>query len=289
MNTARLDKTNPIPLYHQLQAIVAGRITSGEWPPGRQIPSERELCVEFGVSRITVRQALAALTNEGWLARRQGIGTFVAPRRIEQHLNRLTGFTDEMEEQGQQVSARLLRLEQLPATYAVAQSLRRQAGDPAVVVQRLRLVGEEPLALETAYLPGDRCHALLDEALEALSLYRLLSEKYGIVPTRADQQIEAVVCPAVEASLLGLRKGMPVLRMIRVTYDQDGRPFEHTESFYRGDRYIFRVELVALAEEKGRSAVAEWGRAGVAHHGRPVADNSGQEGAPNRQGESRDE
>ena len=289
MKTARLDKTIPIPLYHQLQAIVAERISSGEWPPGRQIPSERELCAEFGVSRITVRQALSALTNEGWLARQQGVGTFVAPRRIEQRLNRLTGFTDEMEEHGQPVGARLLRLEQLPAPFAVAQSLRQKPGDPAVVVQRLRLVSDEPLALETAYLPGDRCGGLLHEPLAEQSLYRILTEKYGIVPTHADQQIEAVACPAAEASLLGLRKGMPVLHMIRVTSDQDGRPFEHTESFYRGDRYIFRVELLSLSEGSTGAGPAEWRRAGAVHHGRPVSDNSRREGVQRPEGESQGE
>jgi GntR family transcriptional regulator len=289
MNMARLDKRNPIPLYHQLQAIVAQRITSGEWPPGRQIPSERELCVEFGVSRITVRQALAALTNEGWLARHQGVGTFVAPSRIEQQLSRLTGFTDEMEEHGQPVSSRLLRLEQTPASYAVVHSLGLKPGDLVVVVQRLRLVGDEPLALETAYLPGDLCHGLLDEPLASQSLYRILIDKYSIVPTRADQQIEAVACPLAEASLLGVRKGMPVLRMIRVSYDQDGRPFEHTESFYRGDRYIFRVELVATGEGRAGSSAIEWRRAGAARHGRSLTDTRGAGNVPSHEGASQGE
>lgn len=289
MNGARLDKTIPIPLYHQLQAIVAERIVSGDWPPGRQIPSERELCAEFGVSRITVRQALSALTNEGWLARQQGVGTFVAPRRIEQRLNRLTGFTDEMEQHSRPVGARLLRQEQLPAPFMVAHSLRRRPGDPVVVVERLRLVGDEPLALETAYLPGDRCGSLLDEPLAEQSLYRILSEKYGIVPTYADQQIEAVACPATEATFLGIRKGMPVLHMIRVTSDQDGRPFEHTESFYRGDRYIFRVELLARSEASAGAGPAEWRRTGAMHHGWPVPDNSRRESVQQAEGESQGE
>lgn len=271
MVTNRLNKRSPIPLYHQLQAIIDARIASGEWAPGRQLPSERELCEEFKVSRITVRQALAALANEGRLARQQGIGTFVAPVRIQQHLNRLTGFTDEMAERGQQPGGRLLRLERVSASVAVAHSLHRNPGDPVVIVQRLRLAGGEPLALETAYLAAERCNGILGESLEDHSLYRLLVDKYGIVPTRAEQQIEAMACPAPEARLLGVRKGLPMLHMIRVTYDQEERPFEHTESYYRGDRYIFHVELinpgqrVAAAHEPPRPVAN-------AHQGRPIAE-----------------
>jgi GntR family transcriptional regulator len=277
----RLNKRSPIPLYHQLQAIIDARIASGEWAPGRQLPSERELCEEFGVSRITVRQALAALANEGRLARQQGIGTFVAPVRIQQYLNRLTGFTDEMAERGQQPGGRLLRLERVPASTAVAHSLHHSPGDPVVVVQRLRLSGGEPLALETAHLPADRCPGILDESLADHSLYRLLVDKYGIVPTRAEQQIEAMACPAPEALLLGVRKGLPTLHMIRVTYDQEERPFEHTESYYRGDRYIFHVELVNSGYRAAASHEPPWPVA--AHQGRPVVE-SGSGRQPLREG-----
>lgn len=279
MGPARLDKNSPIPLYHQLQASVEARIGSGEWPPGRQLPSERELCEEYGVSRITVRQALAALANAGRVARQQGIGTFVAPLRIEQHLNRLTGFTDEMQERGQKADAQLLRLERVPATFAVAQSLQREMGDPVIVVHRLRLADSEPLALETAYLREDLFPGLIDAKLEDHSLYRLLGDRYGIVPTRAEQQIESTSCPTAEARLLGVRKGMPMLHMIRVTYSQDDRPFEHTESYYRGDRYIFHVELVNAGQgtsgaERGRP----WATAG-ARYGRPGVDAGSQSDA----------
>lgn len=274
MGPAGLDKNSPVPLYHQLQASVEERIGSGEWPPGRQLPSERELCEEYGVSRITVRQALAALANAGRVARQQGVGTFVAPLRIEQHLNRLTGFTDEMQERGQQPGAQLLRLERVPASFAVAQSLRRQPGDPVIVVQRLRLADGEPLAIETAYLCDDLFPGLLDEQLEDQSLYRLVSEKYGIFPTRATQQIEATACPAGEARLLGVRKGMPMLHMIRVTYSQDDRPFEHTESYYRGDRHIFHVELVNAGQgATGPERTGPWATVG-SHHGWPLSGSA---------------
>jgi GntR family transcriptional regulator len=270
MGPARLDKSSPIPLYHQLQASVEARIGSGEWPPGRQLPSERELCEEYGVSRITVRQALAALANAGRVARQQGIGTFVAPLRIEQHLNRLTGFTDEMQERGHKPGSRLLRFERIRASFAVAQSLRCQMGDSVIMLQRLRLSDGEPVALETAYLREDVFPGLLDEDLEQHSLYRLLGDKYAIVPTRAEQQIEATACPAAEARLFGVPKGMPMLAMIRVTFSQDDRPFEHTESYYRGDRYVFHVELTSMGQHtSGVDHARTWATAGTSR-GRPV-------------------
>lgn len=240
---AVLDKESPVPLYYQIQQILEERIDGGEWQPGMQVPSERELCEQFRVSRITVRQALSALANQGRLNRQQGVGTFVASPRIKQRLNRLTGFTQEMSARGQRPGARVLQLEVIPAPPAVARALERVAGDPTVLVKRLRLTDEEAVAIESAHLPAVLCPGLEQEDLENNSLYDLLGGKFDIIPAQAEQQIEALACPAAEARLLGVRKGAPMLHMFRVTYSSEGRPIEYTESFYRGDRYIFHVEL----------------------------------------------
>lgn len=254
---AALDKDSPIPLYYQLQQIVEERIDGGEWPPGMQVPSERELCEQFQVSRITVRQALLALANQGRLTRQQGVGTFVASPRIKQRLNRLTGFTEELEARGQHPGARVLQLELLPAPPTVARGLDLPPGEEVILVKRLRLADEEPLAIEIAHLPAHLCPGLEHQDLGAHSLYELLGREFDIVPARAEQQIEALACPATEARLLGVRKGSPMLHMYRVTYGRDGQAIEHTESFYRGDRYIFHVELAgngAQAPEVGRKS-----------------------------------
>jgi len=230
------------PLYYQLKSLIEERIESGQWPPGAQLPSERELCDQFKISRITVRQAIAELVVEGRLTRAHGRGTFVASR-VEQRLSHLTGFTQDMQARKQQPGSRVLQLETVPAPPPVARSLRLQAAEPVVLLKRLRLADGEPMAVETAYLPDHLCHDLLKEKFEDRSLYKLLKEKFDIVSARAEQQLRSVACPATEAKLLGIRTGSPVLHIYRTTFNRENLPFEHVESFYRGDKYVFYAEL----------------------------------------------
>lgn len=241
--TTMLGKHNPLPLYQQLKSLIEDRIASGEWLPGTQVPSERELCEQFQISRITVRLALADLVNEGRLVRTQGRGTFVAHPRIEQRLTSLTGFTQDMQSRGKRAGSQVLQLESTAALPNVARALQLKVGEPVILLKRLRLADSEPVAVETAYLPEIVCHGLVKEKLDGKSLYDLLRKNYNIHPTRAEQQLEAVACPAAEAKLLGIRRGSPVLHIHRLTFGRDGRPFETVESFYRGDKYVFRAEL----------------------------------------------
>jgi len=241
-----LDKNHPLPIYYQLKELIREKIATGEWKPGDLIPSERELCEEHGISRMTVRQALSELVNEGLLRREKGKGTFVARPKIEQHLTRLTGFTEDMRARGQHPGAHVLRLTTLAAPVQAARALGLKTGEPVTVLERLRLADGEPLAIETCYLHHDRCSEVLTENLENRSLYKLLSEKLGIVPTRAEQQMEAAICNQREMKLLNLEPGAPVLLIRRTTYSQEGKPFEYVESVYRGDKYVFYVDMEAL-------------------------------------------
>jgi GntR family transcriptional regulator len=251
-----LDKRSHLPLHQQLKAAIEERIASGEWLPGTQVPSERELCEQYGISRITVRQALTALVMEGRLIRTQGRGTFVASPRIEQQLTQLTGFTQDMRARGKRPSARVLEAGSMSALPLIARVLKIEVGESVIMLKRLRLADGEPVAIEIAYLPENRCRGLLKEMLATRSLYDILTRKYDLKPARAMQQMEAIACPAAEAKLLGTRRGAPVLHIHRTTYDREGRPFELVESFYRGDRYTFYAELQGD------------GLAGYAHSGR---------------------
>jgi len=240
-----IDKTSPIPIYYQLEQIVLDKIKSGVWPPNTAIPSERELSEQFGVSRMTVRQALLALTHDGILRREVGVGTFVAEPRITQRLTRLTGFTEDMRARGKRASARVLNLAVARATPVVAEMLSIDLGQEVLLVDRLRLADGEPLAIETSHLCFAGCQELQGADLEG-SLYALLTQECGIVPTRARQRISAGVADKREIDLLGLKRGAPVLRLRRVTFDQNGRAFEYVESTYRADKYVFDAELVGV-------------------------------------------
>lgn len=238
-----LRKKTPLPLYHQLQILIEERIHSGDWLPGMLVPSERELCEQFRVSRITVRRALAELEGSGRLVRRQGLGTFVGAPRIEQQLARLTGFTQDMQAAGKKPASRVLQFRRTIAPAYVYAALGMDFNTLLILLERLRLTDGEPLALESAYLPVQRFPGLLEQNFEEQSLYHWLAVHYGVRAARADQQFESTACPSSAARHLGIRRGSPVMHIFRTTYPLDGPAFEFVESYYRGDRYIFRVEL----------------------------------------------
>jgi GntR family transcriptional regulator len=238
-----LDRNSPITLHSQLRAAIDERIDSGQWPPESQVPSERELCEQFRVSRITVRQALHQLVSEGRLIRIHGRGTYVASSPVKKQLFPLVGFSEDMTARGQRPGAKVLNFEAATASLAVAQSLHLSAGEGILVLKRLRLANSRPMALETVHVPEKLFPGLMDENLEDRSLYQLLRQKYGVRPARALQQWQAVPCPAADAKILDVRRGSPVLQIQRTTFDPQGRPFEYLESFFRGDRYVFQAEL----------------------------------------------
>jgi GntR family transcriptional regulator len=241
--SAMLDRRSPVPLHSQLTSEIDHRIESGQWAPDAQVPSERELCEQFGVSRITVRQALHQLVVDRKLVRVHGRGTFVASAPVKTELLPLTSFSEDMAARGQRPGAQILRFELTVPSMAVSQALRLSGGEEVFVLKRLRLANGRPMSLETAYLPEQLCRALSKLNMEGRSLYETLRERCGLTPFRALQQWQAVPCPAAEARILGIRASSPVLQIQRTTSDADGRTFEYVESFMRGDRYVFQAEL----------------------------------------------
>ncbi len=238
------DRNLPNPLYAQIKEILFERIRSSEWQPGSCIPTETELCQSFSVSRITIRRALSELVAEGYLERISGRGTFVSQPPINQTLKQLTSFTQDMQRRGQRPGSTVLAIQQIPAERDLASRLRINAQENIILIKRLRLANDEPMAVETAHLPARYFDGLQSENLEGQSLYRIMRERFGIVPTRATQQMSAAACPDHEAELLYVPKKSPVLHIFRTTYDQSDRVVESVESFYRGDKYVFQAELV---------------------------------------------
>src|SRR3989442_8606422 len=184
-------RNSPLPRYYQLKEIMRERVKSNEWKPGDLIPSERELSEKYGISRMTARQALTDLVNEGLFYREQGKGTFVSQRKITQQLIHLTGFTEDIRARGQRPGTKVLSSEMRPADEATAEKLRISPGTLIFRLQRLRLADGEPLAIELSQISFKGCERLLEEDLEQNSLYRVLETKYGIPLMEADQELEA--------------------------------------------------------------------------------------------------
>jgi GntR family transcriptional regulator len=217
-----------------------------ELPPGSMVPTERELCERFGVSRGTVRQALDRLEGEQRIHRHQGKGTFVARPKIDQVLE-LTGHTEFIRARGMAPASRLIAVTRAPADAEVAAMMALTEGDEVIQIERVRLADDEPLAVELLYLDARRFDGIAAVLGESQSLYQLLRARYGVELAWADETIEAIVAPEREAALLGIPAGTPVLLLCRQSFDSSGLLVEYVRSFYRADRFRFRTRLEPVA------------------------------------------
>jgi GntR family transcriptional regulator len=236
-------KKSHLPRYYQLKEIMREKITLGEWQPGDLIPSERELGEQYGISRMTARQAITELVNEGLFYREQGKGTFVNRHKITQQLIRLTGFTEDIKARGQRPGTRVLSAQMIPADEILAERLRIKEGLQIFCLQRLRLADDEPLAIETSCLSFIGCERLLEEDLATNSLYRLLENKYGLPLLQAEQELEAGLLGPDEALLLKIPIGSAALYTRRTTYTERDQPIEYARSVYCGNKYTFYTRL----------------------------------------------
>src|SRR5579864_4847329 len=195
-------RNSPLPRYYQLKEILRERIRLGDWKPGDLIPSERELGEKYGISRMTARQAITDLVNEGLFYREQGKATFVSQRKITQQLIHLTGFTEDIRARGQRPGTKVLSAEMHPADEETAEKLRINPGALIFRLQRLRLADGEPLAIELSQINFKGCERLLEDDLENNSLYRVLETKYGMPLMEADQELEAGLAGTEDAQIL---------------------------------------------------------------------------------------
>lgn len=236
-------RNSPVPRYHQLKEILRERIRTGEWKPGDLIPSERELSETYRISRMTARQAITDLVNEGVFYREQGRGTFVTHHKITQQLLRLTGFTEDISARGQLPGTKVLSAEMCPADEVTAERLRIPVGTPVFCLQRLRLADGEPLAIESSHINFKGCERLLDDDLEHNSLYKLLDTTYGVPLMEAEQELEAGLASEENARLLTIPAGSAVLYTRRTTYTERNQPIEYAYSVYCGNKYVFYTHL----------------------------------------------
>ncbi|MEN6604178.1 MAG: GntR family transcriptional regulator [Bryobacteraceae bacterium] len=238
-----LDKQLPIPLYRQLQSVILEGIQSGYWRASDRIPTESELARTYGVSKITVKQALHELAASGYVRREQGRGTFVARTRLDQGPRELTSFTEEMRRHGIQGGARVLASSVITADGRLAEVLSIPTGASVFALKRLRLGDGAPIGIQSAHIPLDLVPGLPQEPMEHASLYETLWEKYGLEPARARETHSAVVVAGEEAELLDVPSGSPALASERISYLEHGRPLEFVKAILRADRYRIVLNL----------------------------------------------
>jgi GntR family transcriptional regulator len=238
-----LKRGAPVPLYHQLKTAILREIEAGRWPPGGQLPTEDALIERFRVSKITVRQALRELAQMGYIRREQGRGTFVQRPPLEEGPRELTSFTGEMRGHGLIATSRVLEQGIMPATADVAARLNMTAGAPVFRLRRLRLADEEPMGLQTAYIPVRLVPGIDTLSFEDKSLYEVLASRYSLYPAAARETHQAIAVPDEAALLLRVPAGSPTLSAERLTSLADGRPFEYVHSIMRGDRYRIVLDL----------------------------------------------
>jgi GntR family transcriptional regulator len=243
-----LDKSSFIPMYFQIQAQLLKMINSGKLRVGDPLPSEEDLSHVYGVSRMTSRQALLALKNQGFASRHKGRGTFVTQPKVEKDITHLCGFTAEMRAIGMKASSRVLAAETVPAGAEVAARLAVEVASPIFRLLRLRLANALPVAIEEICLSLTQYPGIQKLDFSRLSLYETLRERYGIRVSSADEILEARAATRQEAELLEMPPRSSLLIISRTLWSAEGKPIEIACSSYRGDRYraVLRIPATAL-------------------------------------------
>ncbi|MFV2088321.1 GntR family transcriptional regulator [Micromonospora sp. LOL_021] len=227
---------------HELLRSHLQTLIERDLAPDERLPTERDLAQEFGVSRMTVRQALERLENERLVYRVRGAGTFVARPAITKSIE-LTSFSDDMRRRGLAPGSHLRTAESIPAGASVGFALGLSPADEVVHLERVRTADGVPMCIEHTYLAAALVPKLLERPFDN-SLYDLLRDHYHLRLVRAEQSIRATVLDEATAALLQVPAFSPALLVERTAYDQRNRPVERAMSTYRGDRYAFEIEVV---------------------------------------------
>lgn len=239
----KIIKDSPLPLYYQLKQIIIEKIENRLLEENDKLPTEKELCDQYNISRATVRQALTELESEEYIYKIQGKGSFVSPKKLSQNLLSFYSFTDEMKKLGKVPSSKVMNFKVLDLAENIAKKLRLDHQDKVYEFTRLRLADNEPMILETTYIPYNLFPGIFKEDLEKIPLYDILKNQYNVVFSKAEEIFSPTLLSTEEAKLLKSIEGGPVLLIERITYDNMERVIEYTKSVARGDKFKYRVVL----------------------------------------------
>ena len=228
-----------IPRYIQIHNQIKSRIEAGEWQSQKRLPAERELSETFNVSRMTLRQAIQTLVDEGLLERKVGSGTYVAEKKVSERALGMTSFTELMANTGRISKTQTVSYKITSPSASEIMHLQLADDDDILVMERLRMGDNEPILLERTTLPAKLISHFSRHDLTE-SLYATL-EKAGIQPGRAEQTISATLENERLSELLKIRRGDAILNVRQVSFDQNEQPFEYVRSYYVGERFEFTL------------------------------------------------
>ena len=243
-----------VPRYHRIAEALRERIQHGRIAPGTRLDNQRALAKSFGVTLMTLRQALTVLERENLIARRHGLGTFVAAPSIDYDILQLRRFAGDLSAQGEHVTTRLLGGRLTRADHRVSGALGLGAGARVVQLERLRLVDGHPMSLQRSFLTPAVGEEVLKADLGTTPLRQVLEFKLGITIKRARESVSAVRLGRREARELGCRSGVPAFESERVSYDERGAPIVFDRVFIPGDRFRITRELHYEQSERGATS-----------------------------------
>lgn len=229
-----------VPAYIRIHDAIKKEIDGGVWEIGQRLPSERDLADDYEVSRMTLRQAITLLVEEGILERRVGSGTYVASHRVQEKMRGTTSFTEIVRSQGKTPSSQLISYQRKPANETEIQQLQLKATDTVVRMERVRFADNVPLVFEVASIPEKLIQSFNQEDITEHFFQTLTDNGYEI--GKSQQRIYAKNASERVANYLKVPKNHAVLALTQISYFTDGRPFEYVHSQYVGDRFEFYLE-----------------------------------------------
>lgn len=239
-----VDKNLDIPLHTQLYQIIKDMIKNEELVEGASLMPERELCKLQNISRMTVNKAIINLVNEGILERQQGKGTFVAYKKQNYRFQKLKGFTEVMTDKGFSINNKILEFEVSTQNNHVREKLEIENKDEVIYkIKRLRIIENEPFALETVYIPEKMCRGLKEKLKENDSLYKLFRKEYNHKIDKAIQTIEPIALNKDNSNILNRDINSLALKFDRKVYVKEGNVLEYTISIFTSDKYQYQIMM----------------------------------------------
>jgi GntR family transcriptional regulator len=239
----KIEREVPVPLYYRLAEIVKQKILNSEFEVGESIPTEAELEKEYGVSRITVRQAIDLLCRQGFLVKERGKTPYVARSKLEHTFGPISSFTKNIRSKGLIPGTKVLSLCYTKPPRIVARHFEVKEEDDVILLKRLRLVNGEPVAIDNTYLQKDPLSQFVEKGISQESLYESLERDYGILLDEIDETIQVQLAGKEESKLLKIKVGFPCLLSHRIVRDVKGKVVAYSRTIYRGDEYKYHARL----------------------------------------------